>query len=614
MRHNKGFTLVELLAVVVILGIIITISIPAVSKWIEKSKMESKESQKNTLVMATESYAQANQKVLPKGIGQKTKVSAEDLKNAKYLKEDLVDADKNSCMNSYVEIYKYDKSKYKYTPYLQCDGDIASDAGTATEPIITVSFLGDKKADSFIHDVSISSFKIVISGGQKGAELLGIEGYSYSISARYSNTTDDHIVEIYSSGSLSGARNKNIVIEKSLSEYTDVTKVNEFLITVDAINEEGGHKTVTASSTYKDTDAPICGVISGEPAANSWLKKRGDKRTITVACSDGEGSGCVKDTFTKTFDEEMEFGYIPITDNAGNITQCKVRVNIDWTAPSLTINAYKRTSNGGKGSFAGAAAYASHSTLHNTITINTYSNSVNGWLNKSNYPYGVYYEIMVDDNVTLYTGVWSYNSSGIYNANANSINSYSNSTTDTFTNESKTSNVYLSGEGMRRAKYTVSDKAGNKVEIYINANIDKTNPECHESSRGNVGSTGGVSITLSCSDGESKCSSSNTLYYQGQKSSTTYTVQDNAGNSSSCGVAITSYNCQPYECNCQTCGGGTGGNCTYRVVKAMCSGKGRIETDPDLGNYMGCGIGSYWLCYFYSYKCNCQTCYHTCYR
>ena len=72
MRQRYGFTLVELLAVVVILGIITMISIPAVSRWINRSREESIESQKNTLVMAAQSYSQGNYEILPKKIGQTT--------------------------------------------------------------------------------------------------------------------------------------------------------------------------------------------------------------------------------------------------------------------------------------------------------------------------------------------------------------------------------------------------------------------------------------------------------------------------------------------------------------------------------------------------------------
>ena len=80
MTNKKGFTLVELLAVIVILGIIMTVSIPAISKWINRSKNESLESQKQTLLMAGEAYAQGNSKVLPKAIGEAKKIKAKYLK------------------------------------------------------------------------------------------------------------------------------------------------------------------------------------------------------------------------------------------------------------------------------------------------------------------------------------------------------------------------------------------------------------------------------------------------------------------------------------------------------------------------------------------------------
>jgi len=51
MKDKNGFTLVELLAVVLILGIIMAVSIPTVSRWIDRGKQESRESQKQTLLI-----------------------------------------------------------------------------------------------------------------------------------------------------------------------------------------------------------------------------------------------------------------------------------------------------------------------------------------------------------------------------------------------------------------------------------------------------------------------------------------------------------------------------------------------------------------------------------
>ena len=84
MNNNKGFTLIELLAAVTILGIIMVVSIPAVTSWISRSKTESLESQKKTLVMASESYAQANSKYLPKNVGESVNIPISDLKKSNY--------------------------------------------------------------------------------------------------------------------------------------------------------------------------------------------------------------------------------------------------------------------------------------------------------------------------------------------------------------------------------------------------------------------------------------------------------------------------------------------------------------------------------------------------
>ena len=55
MKDNKGFTLVELLTVIVILGILAMVAIPAVSRYIDNSK-------KQSYITSVKVYAQAVQK------------------------------------------------------------------------------------------------------------------------------------------------------------------------------------------------------------------------------------------------------------------------------------------------------------------------------------------------------------------------------------------------------------------------------------------------------------------------------------------------------------------------------------------------------------------------
>lgn len=58
--NNKGFTLIEILAVVVILGVLSTIMIPSVTSIIKKNRVENQENFKNSLISAAKAYITDN--------------------------------------------------------------------------------------------------------------------------------------------------------------------------------------------------------------------------------------------------------------------------------------------------------------------------------------------------------------------------------------------------------------------------------------------------------------------------------------------------------------------------------------------------------------------------
>ena len=536
MKNKKGFTLIELLAVVVILGIILTVSIPAVSRWINRGKAESLESQRRTILMAAKSYAQQKDNVLPKAIGETKIISVQELKNNNYLKEDIVNSEKKSCMqDSYARIYKYAQNGYSYTAYIICEGDDVVSEEAGINPLINITFSGDKDASGNIKNVSTSSVYITIDGNtDPDGNKLGVDGYSYTISVRYDRTGE--LVEIYHSGSLNGGGKDKIVIDKDLGDYTDITKATEFVVTVEAYNRDGGHLRHSASSLYDDQKKPTCGVVTGEPAVDSW-NNTPSVRTISVKCIDEEdGSGCVRDEYTKSFDTEMEFGTITISDNAGNTTDCQVRVNNDWTRPALTITVYKRTSSGGKGD---QVARAVSNNTNPEVTISDFTDSYGSdhWLNYANFPYGLYVEVATDDNIHLNIGEWYYNPTGIGDFNASNLMTMTKGDTKTFTATDRTTYKTLSGEGIRRARYVLSDKAGHTATVHIQANIDRTNPGC-TSSGGSSSWQHSLTIKGTCSDNISKCKNATiTKQYTADISSTKEspgTVYDNANNSTKC--------------------------------------------------------------------------------
>ena len=551
MKNRKGFTLVELLAVVVILGIIIMMSIPVVGRWIDRSKMESDEGNKKALIMAAQSYAQGNTKKLPKSVGGTTKITAQELLNANFLKEELVNSEKKNCMDSYVKIVKQGQNNYKYTAFINCGEETVANEDSVTKPIISIGFIGDKNEDEIIETVKVTAFKAVIEGGDTATTRYTLASYSYSISVRYSSS--DQIVEIYNSGNIEANQQERIVIEKNLADYTDITKVNDFIVTVEAYNSIGGYKKQTMDSSYKDNTPPKCGKVTGEPEENEWNSVAGSIRTISVLCSDGEGSGCVKDEYTKSFDTEMEYGYITISDNAGNTTDCKVRVNNDWTEPKLTVTAFVRISDSKNGK---QVATITADKDNPTVTMSSYTDNVNDWLNNAKFPKGLNFEIKVDDNVKVASGQWSNNRGLIFDPNDGNLETLTKGAFKLFTEEDNTTSDKLEEQGIRRARYVLEDAAGNKVTVKIKAKLDRNSPSL-KWHKDHLDTEDGVYVVINCTDGESGCSGPNPRTDKNVKSSRyTFTVQDIAGNPSSGEQAVLSYACHPYQyaCGSYVCG------------------------------------------------------------
>ena len=71
---QRGFTLIEILAAITILGILTAIAVVSVTKIIENGKEKHYTTAEENLSLAGQSYVQQNRGDLPKAIGQKKKV------------------------------------------------------------------------------------------------------------------------------------------------------------------------------------------------------------------------------------------------------------------------------------------------------------------------------------------------------------------------------------------------------------------------------------------------------------------------------------------------------------------------------------------------------------
>ena len=124
MKKEKGFTLIELIAVVIILGLIALIAIPYFTGSMKTFRDDYYDSLSQTVESAGKEFFKDNTKYLPSKELQSSKVTINNLIKQKYI-NNSEDYDGNECdlVNSYVIVIKKDRTTYSYTACISCPGD-----------------------------------------------------------------------------------------------------------------------------------------------------------------------------------------------------------------------------------------------------------------------------------------------------------------------------------------------------------------------------------------------------------------------------------------------------------------------------------------------------------
>ena len=132
--NKKGFTLIEVLAVIIIIGIIAIISIPTVSQYIKNAENTTYKSYENSMKEATKNRITKclvdndSSCVLPEDINEKRQIYLTELIDNGFLDEMKNPETKELCETdvSYVEVKKTGLTDFEYVACLYC-GDYTSD-------------------------------------------------------------------------------------------------------------------------------------------------------------------------------------------------------------------------------------------------------------------------------------------------------------------------------------------------------------------------------------------------------------------------------------------------------------------------------------------------------
>ncbi len=251
MKKDKkhGFTLVELICAIVILGLLITMSVIAVTKTIEKSKVDSKLAQEKLLNKACESYIYDNKDKAPKAIGDSVNIDLKTLKDKHYLTEYIKNSNNESCMNnSYIRVYKLNKREYTYLPYLYCGKDKVKEVEEVVEPDIKILFIdgNDENNNNLIfNNINESRIYIEINGGEDSfGRQIEIDTYEITISMRTKNNPD--LVDYYSSGVVNANKRYVYTLDNKINNYVNATDATAISVKVRAINTLGGVNETTS--------------------------------------------------------------------------------------------------------------------------------------------------------------------------------------------------------------------------------------------------------------------------------------------------------------------------------------------------------------------------------
>ena len=118
---NKGFTLIETVAIIIILGIMITLAIVGYSKYVKKSQKDYYAKQEDLVTQAGRDFYNDNRGKLPTELGEENCVLLGNLIKNKYI-DPVKDYNKKNCSTTKSKVcaQKISLTKYSYTTILDC--------------------------------------------------------------------------------------------------------------------------------------------------------------------------------------------------------------------------------------------------------------------------------------------------------------------------------------------------------------------------------------------------------------------------------------------------------------------------------------------------------------
>ena len=317
--NKRGFTMVELLATIVIIGILGTVGVVGVTRSIKSAKDRYYVAQNKLFISAAQTYFTDNKSRLPMYEPLSKRVTLETLNKENYI-EEMVDYSKKPYnKKSYVKVTKLGLNLYSYEGTLiDSNGDVKDYKNPGKYPT-NVEFTVDN--DKFPKG---SETKYTNRGKTVNIKIKdddGIAGYKITIQKRGKSINELDYIRV---GDKTTAENKIVI---STDKYGD----GEYSVKVRVYDMYNNQKSFISGKIVVDTIAPTCKYVGDD---SSWT----NKLRYIIYTGEDELSGLDKNTtkinsygIGETVVKTVKGERYSIKDKAGNTRVC------DYTTTDINI-------------------------------------------------------------------------------------------------------------------------------------------------------------------------------------------------------------------------------------------------------------------------------------
>ena len=291
MKNRKGFTMMELLATIVIIGIVMTIGVVAVSNIVTNSRNKYNNTQKELVQSAAQEYYLNNKTKLPTVYLEEQKVTLKELESGKYINS-VKDAYGSLCSkdDSYVVVTKTGNNKYKYNAVLKCGDRQIGEEERKNPSTLLVGSTWDYSEYSKVFNGNTmligqeretkpniryyTNNKIVVKVNLSGDQITG---YKYVVNKILDDGEkkykESEVKEVNAT-----SYQDTIVIDK------DHYKDGVYQIQIIAYNGENKYNdNIKSNKVVVDTRKPRCNIkLDGDWGENNWYYNRLMNITLSV--------------------------------------------------------------------------------------------------------------------------------------------------------------------------------------------------------------------------------------------------------------------------------------------------------------------------------------------